>query len=162
MQTRTINRRSFLQILGITALGGSSRALAQNSDPICVVVSIRSAQKELQLNTLRRIFYNLPTDDDGGNRVLPLNAAPKSAMRVRFDDVVFGVDADEMARYWVDQKIRGIMPPRIIPDLNILRGLVAKWPGAVTYLPRSQLTTELKPLRINGKAPGEPGYILNA
>jgi hypothetical protein len=65
-----------------------------------------------------------------------------------------------MARYWVDQKIRGISPPRTIPELNLLRSLVAKWPGAITYLPTGLMTPELRPLRIDGKLPGNAGYLL--
>jgi ABC-type phosphate transport system substrate-binding protein len=159
METSAYGRRTFLTMVGLSLLGAATRVRA-DGEPIAVVVSVKSAQKELTMSTLRRIFMNQPTDDDGHNRFLPINAVPKSPLRTRFDQVVLGMDADEIGRYWVDQRIRGVQAPRVVPELGLLRAVIAKWPGAIGYLPVSQVGPELRVLAIDGKLPSAVSYAL--
>src|SRR4051794_19899197 len=112
MERNLFSRRQFLSLLGVTVLNLATRSRALAAEPICVVVSANARQKDLSLGELRRIFLNQPTDDANGNRFIPLNAPPKTPVRARFDQILFGVDPDEMARRWVDQRIRGVQPPR--------------------------------------------------
>jgi hypothetical protein len=159
MEHSTLDRRTFLSVLGLGLLGAATRVRAEG-EPIVVVVGARSSQKEISLSKLRRIFLNLATDDDDRNRFLPINAMPKSPLRVRFDRLVLGMDGDETGRYWVDQRIRGIQAPRTVPDFNLVRAVVAKWPGAISYLPTSQLRPELKVLAVEGASPTASSYPL--
>ncbi|MFT3926430.1 MAG: hypothetical protein QM778_28050 [Myxococcales bacterium] len=158
METSALTRRTFLSLVGLSVLGAAARVHAD--DPIVVVVSAKSSQKDLSMGKLRRIFLNQATDDDDRNRFLPINAMAKSSLRVRFDQVVLDMSADEVGRYWVDQRIRGSQPPRTVPDFALVRGVVAKWPGAIAYLPASQLRADVKALAIDGHLPGMGGYPL--
>lgn len=159
MDTRSLQRREFLAALA--ALSVSTRAFAQQQvEPLCVIVAASSAQKELSRNELRRIFLHQATDDVKGNRFIPLNAPAKSAMRVRFDLFLFGLGPDEMARQWVDERIRGTQPPRTVASAEVARRVVAKLPGGITYVPASLLNAEVKTLRIDGRGPFDAGYAL--
>lgn len=160
MERRAIKRRDFLAFLAASGLGVVGRALADQADPLCIIMAASSAQKELSRNELRRIFLHQPSDDVSGNRFIPLNAPPKSAIRVQLDNFLFGLDPDAMARYWVDQRIRGTQAPRTAPSIDMARKVVAKLPGGITYLPASQLVPEVKALRIDGHAPFDKGYPL--
>jgi hypothetical protein len=161
MENSAFDRRTFLSLVGLSVLGAATGVRA-DAAPLAVVVSAKSSQKELSLSTLRRIFLNLPTDNDDRNRFMPINAVPKSPLRMSFDKVILGLDAQEVGRYWVDQRIRGVAAPRVIPDFSMVRGVVAKWPGAISYLPLSQVGPELKVLAVDGKLPGASGYALRA
>jgi hypothetical protein len=159
MENSALGRRSFLSLAGLSLLGVATRVRA-DAEPLAVIVSAKSSHKELSLSTLRRIFLNLPTDDSDRNRFMPINAAAKTPLRMSFDRLVLDMDADEVGRYWVDQRIRGIQAPRVVPEFNLVRGLVSRWPGAISYLPLSQVRSDLKPLAIEGKLPGAAGYAL--
>jgi hypothetical protein len=57
-------------------------------------------------------------------------------LRILFDKVVLGMTPDEVARHWVDQRIRGKgRPPRAVPDGALLKKVVRHFPGAIAYLP---------------------------
>jgi hypothetical protein len=162
MDRRAIKRRDFLALLAASGLSVTGRALADHPDPLCIIMAASSAQKELSRNELRRIFLHQPSDDVSGNRFIPLNAPPKSPIRVHLDTFLFGLGPDEMARYWVDQRIRGTQAPRAVPSIDMARKVVAKLPGGITYIPASQLIPEVKALRIDGRGPFDNGYPLRA
>ncbi|HEX7476712.1 MAG TPA: hypothetical protein VF331_02795 [Polyangiales bacterium] len=92
---------------------------------------------------------------------LPFNAPPHSADRELFDERVLGMEADEAARFWIDQRIRGLQAPRTIPSPELAVRVVGKLPGAIAYVRASYLTPEVKALRIDGRAPGQAGYALS-
>lgn len=77
--------------------------------------------------------------DDKGNVLVPLNHAPGRKERLHFDKKAPGMDADVMARFWIDRKIRGqkSAPKSIAPARNLA-----------------------EVIRIDGKLLGEPGYKL--
>lgn len=71
----------------------------------------------------------------GGEKVIPLNAAPDSAPRKRFDDIVLHMSADESARFWLDQRIRhGTSAPREVDAAQAVK-MVARFKGAIAYVP---------------------------
>jgi hypothetical protein len=157
-----MNRRSFLY--------GASCALVQvvtdtaraQAEPLCVIVGARTGQSGLQLHELRRIFLAQPTDGVGGVRFVPFNAPPHSFERASFDRVVLGMDPDAIARYWVDQRIRGTQAPRTLSSPDMLLRVVAKLPGAIGYVSANRVTPDARVLRIDGRLPGESGYPLRS
>jgi hypothetical protein len=159
MDTPSFRRRQFLRI--VSSLGlviGSSPALAAG-EPIAVVMSSRSHHRNLTSDKLRRIFLALPTDDDDGNRFVPINLAQSSSVRERFDRNVLSMAPSEVARYWIDQRLRGSKPPRSASSLDLCRRAVEELPGAISYLPLSQVGS-LHVVSINGRPPNDGGYPL--
>jgi hypothetical protein len=68
------------------------------------------------------------------------------------------MDPDEAQRYWVDQKIRGVQPPRTVP-LEAVTRVLENVPGAICYLPASRVG-KLRSLTVGGKAPDSADYPL--
>src|ERR1044071_4891229 len=141
-----MNRRTFTQGLGagaLVALTGSGSALAAAA-PLVVVVGKSSPIDNLSLGTLRNIFLAQPVSESGV-RMVPFNATPNSPERVLFDRRVLRMDPDEVARHWVDQRIRGDPgPPRAIAGAKLLRQVVARLPGAISYLAPEDLDSTIK------------------
>ena len=155
-----LSRRALLALVMTSTLCGTRRVFAAKGDPLCVIVSASSAQQGLSRTDVRRIFLHQPTDDVRGQRFIPLNAPAKTPLRVHFDYLLFGLNGDSIARYWVDQRIRGTQAPRVISGTSLMLKAVARLPGGISYVPASQLTPEVKALRIDGRAPFDPGYWL--
>ncbi|HEX2679103.1 MAG TPA: hypothetical protein VHM19_20780 [Polyangiales bacterium] len=154
------SRRDFLAGCGALLAGAyAAPALALN-DPLCVIVSIESPQTELHSPQLRRVFLGQPTNDARGQRFIPINAAAGSRERIDFDERVLGMSSEEVARFWIDQRIRGLSAPRSTASLDVILRVVARLPGAISYVPRAWLRPNIKVLRLDGKLPGEKGYLL--
>jgi hypothetical protein len=135
---------------------------AGNDVALAVIVAPSSKLTNLSLADVRRVFQSERLTDPDGNRLIALNHPPKTVDRVGFDQVVMGMDADAVGRFWIDRKIRGGSgPPRTVESLATLRRVVEKLPGAIGYIRPGQLSNEVRAIRVDGKLPEDGGYPLH-
>ncbi|HEY3254556.1 MAG TPA: hypothetical protein VGJ91_11430 [Polyangiaceae bacterium] len=128
---------------------------------LAVVVAKSSAVQDLSLSGLKRIFTNEGDSDASGQRYVPFNHPPHTTDRVAFDKIVLGMSADDVSQFWIERKIRGMPgPPRSVDSLTLLLRLIARLPGAVGYARPSQLTSDVRAIRVNGKLPNDAAYPL--
>jgi hypothetical protein len=126
--------------------------------PLAVIVARSSGLSELSSAQLTRMFGG-DLVDSGGRRLIPLNRATATEERELFDRVVLGKSPDEMARYWIDRKIRGQSgAPKAVEPVDVYERVIAKLDGAIGYVRVGQLRGDVKVLRIDGKSPTERGY----
>lgn len=84
---------------------------------------------------LRPLFQTKKDTWPDGTPAKPFNLPESSAQRQAFDKAVLGLDADRVARYWIDRKIRGgDRPPQTAPSAAVLVKVVSKTPGALGYV----------------------------
>lgn len=133
----TMNRRDLL--LSAIAWGGTTWVgSARASGPLVVVVNPSVAQRKFSRGELSALFTTRKRNYDDGQRIIPLNLPPRDAARVTFDQKILEMDPDEVARYWIDRKIRGgNPPPRHVPSAALVARLIEKLPGAIGYVPTS-------------------------
>jgi hypothetical protein len=160
---RALKVAALLLLLLATLHGQFTQASAQGGPAhgvIVVIVSVQSKLHDVPRALLKRIFLGEPSELDGA-RALPFNHAPDDAMRQRFDQLLLGFDTGASGRYWVDRRIRGQgLPPRVVPNVAIVRAAVAKLPGAVSYVAAEQLDATVRALRIDGIPHTAPEYPL--
>ncbi len=129
----TSGRRELLVWLGSLAFSAVAKAATRD---LVVVVHPRAPTGDLSDVELEGIFLTLRRFWRGSQTIIPFNLAPRSEPRVTFDQVVLQMDADEVARYWLDRRVRGgPPPPRQAPDPVTLARLVARLEGAIGYAP---------------------------
>jgi hypothetical protein len=160
MKTARLNRlAAALAILGgAVLLGGAAPPLRAADSPLIVVVASVSPMQDISHGNLRRLFLGEPTSGPGG-KLLPLNQSPGTAIRNQFDRVVLGLEPDDVARFWIDQRIRGQAgAPRAIPAAMLIR-VVPQLPGAMGYLRAQELGAGMKAITIDGKKAGQAGYL---
>lgn len=127
---------------------------------LVVVVAAGSKVKALSRADLRRIFINQPVTV-GGVTLVPFNSPPGSASRAAFDQKVLGMSPSEMGRFWVDRKVRGeLVAPRSLPSITNVLKVVAKYPGAISYVPADALTEAVQPVAIDGVAHTDQRYSI--
>lgn len=154
-----MQRRPFLQLAAATLVAPS--ALAQQGTRLVMIVTPGSPLQNVELSVLMRLFGGDPVSDPSGRTLIPFNHPPRSPDRVLFDRRVLGMDPDEVAKYWIDRKIRAQPgPPRTATSLRMLLGVVGKLPGAVGYIRPEYLSPEVRALRIGGKTHDGVGYPL--
>jgi hypothetical protein len=128
---------------------------------LAVFVAKDSSIQDLKMNELRRIFTNADDSGFSSTRNIPFNHTARSTDRVGFDQTVLRMNPDEVSRFWIDRKIRGLAgPPRAVDSLSQLLSLVAHTAGGISYARPGRLTPDLKVIRVSGKLPNEPGYPL--
>jgi hypothetical protein len=127
---------------------------------LVVVVAKGSPIRDISKADLKQIFMS-ETTVVGGVRVVPFNFESKTWQRIAFDEVVLGMSADEVARFWVDRKIRGQRPaPRSLPSVAYMAKVVQNLPAALGYLPENELPADIQPVTIGGIGFQDPRYSL--
>jgi hypothetical protein len=112
---------------------------------LAVIVNTENAVTP-SMSALEGIFLRRQMFWEGGARIIPLNAAADTERRRRFDRAVLGMTPDEVARHWVDQRIRGAgTAPREVDDAFLTIKLVARLKVAIGYVPAD---SELRGVRI--------------
>jgi hypothetical protein len=161
------HRLALLVTLGITlsllcALPSAERsARAADRIILAVFVSKDSTLQDLKMSELRRVFTNADDSAFSGQRSVPFNHTAHSADRVGFDQTVLHMNEDEVSRFWIDRKIRGLPgPPRAVDSLSQLLHLVARNTGGIGYARPAQVTSEVRVIRIDGKLPSDGAYPL--
>lgn len=135
-------RRDFLWLL--SGLAASGPAFAGTND-LVVVVHPKAPVSKLDELELEAVFRTLRRFWAGSQPIIPFNLPPKTPLRVAFDLAVLRMDAQAVARFWLDRRVRsGPPPPRQAPDPTTVVRLVARLEGAIGYAP---LETPLRDVR---------------
>jgi ABC-type phosphate transport system substrate-binding protein len=139
-----MDRRNFLALFGATALPAWSRVSFAGTR-LAVVVNVKNPIKTLAKDELEAIFKALRRNWPGGQRIQPFNLPPRHALRIAFDHAALHMEVDAVARYWIDQRIRGgQQPPTQVPDSKLMLRIVSSLSGAVGYVPTNEVSGGVK------------------
>ncbi len=163
-----VMRRTALRLLAALAVAAGawpllwpSRVEAAGQVTLVVIVASTSKLTNISLEDLRHTFTGDRSVDTNGSKVIPLNQPPRTPDRAGFDRAVLELSPDEVARFWIDRKIRGgNRPPRAVADTALLRTLVEKLPGAISYVQAKDVSPQVRVVTVNGKLPQHPAYPL--
>ncbi len=145
-------------LLIIMLMVGARHAAADGAK-LVVVVGAKSAATSITRLQLKRAFLG-ESITVGDVRLAPFNAEPNTAERAGFDRTVLGMSPEETGRFWIDRKVRGQgAAPRSLPAVHLPK-VVAKFPGAISYLRVDQLTRDVRALKVDGLAHTDPRYSI--
>ena len=139
-----MNRRALLSgLAGATLLAWQGPALA--GARIAVVVNPKNPVKFLGLDDIEAVFKALKRSWPGGKRILPFNFPAKHPARVAFDRAALHMEPAEVARYWIDQRVRGGQhPPTQVPNSAMMIQVVSSLETGIGYVPTSELVSGVK------------------
>lgn len=148
-------------LLAVDRVGLAEDDGARPSADLVVIVSDQVALTDLSLVTLRRIYTQGKVSISSQAQLIPINAAPHSPERVHFDRIVLGMEPEAVGRYWIDQKIRGAaLPPKSVGSRALAVKIAERVQGAITYVVNGPLPPGTHVVTIEGKRPGDAGYVL--
>jgi ABC-type phosphate transport system substrate-binding protein len=152
-----VRRKLLLGCIAVAAISWTDLSDA-GSDAIAVIVNKANPVGPMSQENLRPIYLMTKTVWSNGTAVEPFNLPDGTPMRTAFDSAVLGMNPDEVARYWIDRRIRGdARPPRKVPSPGTVLSLVAKDEGAIGYVPLAEVNASVKVVaRVEGgqvKAP---------
>ena len=115
------------------------KAESQSITVLLVVAHPSSTNESFDRDALRTVFLRRRLTWDSGTRILPFNYPAGHPIRVTFDRAVLGMNQDEVARFWIDARIRsGIEAPRSLPSPQLMARVVAQLAGSIGYVPEDQ------------------------
>jgi hypothetical protein len=119
---------------------------------LVVVVNPAVAVDRLSASELETIFTSSRRSWPDGSNIGAFSYAPEDVIRRAFDNVILRLSPEDVARFWLDQRVRGgARPPRQVPNPSLAVRLVAKLPGSIAYVPESMVDSTVKVVaRIRG------------
>lgn len=120
---------------------------------LVMVMAANSPVTGVSRSDLRRMYQGNATDTGRSGRFMPMNQPPNSAPRVQFDREILQMDAEAIAQFWVDQRIRGRgEAPRAVPSAELAIRLVSRLPNAIAYVPQTSVNATVKVIPVDGRA----------
>lgn len=160
-----LTRRELLKACAgsIVAASGFSAVRARAaSDTLAIVVAKSSPIQHLTQFELKKLYLGSNITGPTGDRIIPFNQAPSAPDRVIFEDRVLGMTPEEVARYWIDRKIRGQgLPPKTVSPPELLQKVVSRLDNSLAYVRASQVLPEVRVISIDGYLPGDGSYRLS-
>ncbi len=129
-----MDRRAFLGVVAVAGLFGVSRHVTA-APRLVIVVNPKNPIRTLGSGEIEAIFTTRRLDWPGGSRIVAFNFPPRHPAREEFDRRALHLEPDEVARFWIDRRVRGgHPPPRQIPDAKTMLRVVASLETAVGYV----------------------------
>ncbi|MET0339797.1 MAG: hypothetical protein ABW252_02300 [Polyangiales bacterium] len=121
------------------------RGAGAGEDDIDVIVHPSAPASRLSSAELEAIFTRTQTRWSDGTAVVPLSFPADSTVRALFDRAVLRLDADQVARFWLDRRIRGLgAPPKQVLSPTLMLNVVRNLRGSIGYLPSQRGRTGVK------------------
>ena len=151
-------------LLSVLALGMPIGAQATNTvaSDVAVVVHPDIPLDNLTLGELRRLVLGDRGFWPASVRVTLLLRAPVAHERDVILKVVGQMTEAQFRQHWIGKVFRAdtAVAPKIVYSSDMAVDMVARIPGAITFVDASQVGRNVKVLKIDGLSPGEKGYVL--
>lgn len=132
------------------------------SGDIAVVVRQDNPLDNLSLNEVRSLLLGERQSWNGKLRVTLLVREPAARERDVVLKVIYRMTESQFRQYWISKVFRAeaASGPKIVYSNEMAVELVAVIPGSIAFIDATQVPRSLKILKIDGKLPGEKGYVL--
>jgi hypothetical protein len=139
-----------------------STSNTQNRGDIAVLVNPSNPVNELSLSDLRRMLTGDRRYWQGNVQVKLILPEPGTWERAQVLTIVLKVNDAEFTKEWMERIFRGEatdLPPSLTSTASAERYLIST-PGGITFMRAKGSLGQLKVLRLDGKLPGDSGYVL--
>jgi hypothetical protein len=117
---------------------------------------------ELSFAEVRKVFLGDRQYWNSNLRVTLLVRAPVARERDIVLRTIYQMTEAQFRQYWISKVFRAesASGPKVVYSSEMATELVAAIPGAIAFVDAVHVPKGLKIIRIDGKAPGDKGYIL--
>jgi len=132
------------------------------AEVLAIVVHPDTVVDELTQEQLTRIFRAEQQFWPDNSRITLLIRAPVSAVRTTVLEKIYHMTEAEFRKFWIAKMFKAEVPsgPRAMYTSGMAISLVSAIPGAITFIPLSNVPENGKILKVDGKLPGQAGYQL--
>jgi ABC-type phosphate transport system substrate-binding protein len=166
-----LHAATFLLAVALAVPGGAAGTGPARSEPaaaiaarapLAVIVNRSNPTDALGRRELRALFLGERTTWPHGRRVTLVLREPGQPERAAALRLIYGMSEDDLTRHFIHQTFTGgnASGPRALATAEGVKRFVFNVPGAIGVVRLTDLDDTVKVLKINGAAPGEPGYTL--
>jgi ABC-type phosphate transport system substrate-binding protein len=161
----TLRQKKFLVVLAVIAilLGVAVETGAQSkASDMAVIVNPSTPVSDLSLAEVRKVFRGDRQYWTKDVPVVLLIRAPQSRERSVILKTLYGMSESQFKQYWIAKIFRAeaTTAPKIVYSNDMATELISVIPGAIAFIPQTDVKDGLKVVKIDGHLPGEPGYPL--
>lgn len=170
MRSRTLQRAfCALSLVGALAAacaapgGPAARVSAQGASEIAVIVNKSNPVDDIPLSELREYFLaDRGHWPNGGGKVRVVMLEPGAPAREGALRFIYNMSEKAYVSHFLGKKFRGetLDEPRKQSSAADVIKFVSFVPGAIGYVRPEEVDASVKVLRVDGLAPGDPGYKL--
>ena len=148
----------FASVAPLAAQGGGGNS----EGDVAVVVQADVPIDNLTLGDLRRLVLGDRAFWPASVRVALLIRAPVAHERDVVLKTICQMSEAQFRQHWIAKVFRADTPvaPKIVYSSQSAAELTAQTPGAITFIDASAVGKNLKVVKIEGRLPGDPGYLL--
>ena len=135
---------------------------AAGEPELAVVVNKATTIETISSGDLRLMILGEKPKWPDGKRVAAVQTPPESPEKALLLKAVYKMSDAVLKRYYMHAAFTGtdITPPKDIASAAALKQFVAGTPGAIGCILASDVDPTIKVLKVDGSAPGDPGYKL--
>jgi hypothetical protein len=162
MQNRLVAVRVAVWVaVSAACLASLSSAWAQ-AGAIAVVVNDKNPVTNVSIAELRRLFAGEKRSWTGGQPVILFVRTPGCPERLLLLRLL-DMSESEYKRYWTAQVFRGeaTAEPVALFSNGMQKEALAAFPGAVALVTLRDVKPGMKVIKVDGRFPAEPGYVLH-
>jgi phosphate transport system substrate-binding protein len=151
-------KRSFISVVTLSLLlAGAAHAMA---DDVAVVVNRSNPTDSVSMTELRKIVLAQQRQWSNGKKIAVTMSAADRAATLK---AVSGMSETDYNVHFMHATFNGedADPAKIVSSASHVKQAVAAAPAGVGFIRAGDIDESIKVLKINGLAPGQPGYPLS-
>jgi len=143
----------------VVASGPTANSMPASSD-LAIVINKSNPVDDISLADLRRIFLAEQKYWPNGRRATVVMREPGQAERTAVLRQLYRMNNRDYERYFMRAEFtgEGHGAPKSLSSAAGVRKFVYNVPGAIGYVRADEVDGSVKVIRVDGRAPGEPGY----
>jgi ABC-type phosphate transport system substrate-binding protein len=157
-----LQRHAIIKILAFFVLSSISALACASAQELVEPLAIITHQdtNELTQDEVARIFLAEQQFWPDNSRITLLIRAPVSPERTFGLRQIYQMSEKEFRKYWITKMFKAEVAsaPKVMYSLSMAINLVTAIPGAITFVPFSQVPVNAKVLKVNGKFPDDKDY----
>jgi hypothetical protein len=153
-----------LLVMTCLVLGGlPSSPMAQTASDVAIVVHPDVPVDSLTVSELRRIVLGDREFWPAGVRITLLIRAPVAHERDVVLRTLCQMTEAQFRQHWIGKVFRAdtALAPKIVYSDEMVRDMVNRFPGGIAFIDASRVGRGLKVVKLEGRLPGEKGYVLH-
>ena len=143
----------------MVASGSTARSNSASSD-LAIIINKSNPVSDISFADLRKIFLAEQKYWPNGRRVTVVMREPGQAERAAVLRQLYRMSNHDYERYFMRAEFtgEGHGVPKSLSSAAGVRKFVYNVPGAIGYVRADEADGSVKVVRVDGRAPGEPGY----
>lgn len=137
---------------------------AVSAETVAIIVHNDNTTEALSLRDLTKIFRQDKRYWKSRKRIYLVLREANSLERSIIIEHVYKMRGNkDLKNFWITKQFRGELFsfPKILTSDEDIKHFIRRTPNAIGFINASSLDDRVKSIRIDGKSPGEAGYILS-